>query len=452
MTRFASFRLLSTTILVAGSVATTACQQDVTSPMGADPALAQSMPQTTVLSSEGAVQPEVRTPVAAGSADLGSARAKQDAARQGRPANARRPIPGQFIVVFKDDVRDAPGLVKRLTAEHGAKLRFEYSGVLKGFSFELPEAAAERVAAALARNPQVAYIEANQAANGDGTQYMTSADGSSGAWGLDRLDQRYLPLSGSNYYAATGYGVNAYIIDSGILPGHAEFGGRARIAMNFVNDGRNGADCHGHGTHVAGITGGKTFGVAKQVTLYGVKVLDCYNNGTSDLVIAGVNWVYLNRRNPAVANISIGSGFSQAMNDAVTRLAASGVFVAVAAGNAASNACYSSPASAAGAFTTGSSTRSDGRASTSNWGACVDAYAPGDQIHSAGITSYSTTMSGTSMASPHVAGVAAMFKQTYGNYASADIVNSLISWSTTNIVVGGSYGSTPNRLLYKGGL
>lgn len=352
-------------------------------------------------------------------------------------------IASQFVVLFKDDVKDVPGLAKRLVAEHGGKLRLTFVGI-KGFSATLPAGAAE----ALRRNPKVSLVEPNSVGAPQATQYMNTGSGQS--WGLDRIDQRARPLSGTMSYSHTGRGVFAYIIDTGIRSNHPEFGGRARNVATAFGDA--GEDCHSHGTHVAGIVGGKTYGVAKQVQLRGVKVLDCAGNSTVETATSGVDWVLLHRTNPAVANISLGFPKNTLLNIATARLANSGVFVAVAAGNENQDACLTSPAVALGAFTVASSNATDGRASSSNWGRCVDLYAPGVQILSAGLTTYWSVKSGTSMATPHVVGVAALFKQAYGNVASATIGATLKSWATRNVISSGAIGSTPNLLLYKGGL
>jgi subtilisin family serine protease len=260
-------------------------------------------------------------------------------------------------------------------------------------------------------------------------------------WGLDRIDQRNRPLSNSYTYTNTASNITAYIIDTGIQANHPQFGTRAQAVYG-------GSDCHGHGTHVAGTIGSTTYGVAKNVRLRGVRVLGCSGTGSYSAIIAGIDWVRLNATKPAVANMSLGGGFSSAINTAVTNLVNSGVFVAVAAGNENQNACNVSPASATGVFTTASSTSTDAKSSFSNWGSCVEAYAPGSSITSTWINSGTATISGTSMASPHVAGVAALYKGTYGDASASTISNWLISNATTGVITGNPSG-TPNRLLYK---
>jgi subtilisin family serine protease len=270
-------------------------------------------------------------------------------------------------------------------------------------------------------------------------------------YGLDRIDQRGLPLSGSYTYTATGSGVRAYIIDTGIRSTHTQFGSRASNVYDGF--GGNGQDCNGHGTHVAGTVGGATYGVAKGALLRGVRVFQCSGSSSNSTIIAGIDWVTGNHIKPAVANLSLGGGFSQATNDAVTRLANAGVFVAVAAGNSNLNACNTSPASAPVVTTVAASTSTDAKASYSNFGSCVDLYAPGSAITSAWYTSTTATntINGTSMASPHVAGVGALYKASRGEASQATIDSWIKSNATAGVVTGNPSG-TPNRLLYKAAL
>jgi subtilisin family serine protease len=343
-------------------------------------------------------------------------------------------IEGNYIVVLNEGSdRD------RVLAQAGIKAKHVYDAVVNGFSAELKPRQLE----ALRSNPDVAYIEEDQDVFLDATQTVT-AGGS--LWGIDRIDQRNLPFSGSYTYTSTGAGVRVYVIDTGILASHSQFGGRA---SNVYPSGST-TDCHGHGTHVAGTIGGSTYGVAKGALLRGVRVLGCTGSGSISGIIAGIDWVRLNRINPAVANLSLGGGFSSALNTAVTNLSNSGVFVAVAAGNSNANACNSSPSSATAVFTVASSTKTDAKSSFSNWGSCVDAYAPGSSVLSAwiGSNSATNTISGTSMASPHVAGVAALYKATFGNAASSTIDSFLKNNATLN-VISGNVSGTPNRLLFK---
>jgi subtilisin family serine protease len=350
-----------------------------------------------------------------------------------RAATAGRAINGAYIVVLNEGANP-----RSVAAVAGVNPHFVYTAALNGFSAQLNAGQLN----ALQHNPNVAYVEQDQVATASTTQ-------SGATWGLDRIDQRDLPLNGTYTYTPTGAGVRAYIVDTGILTSHTQFGGRASIGYDAVGDGRNGIDCNGHGTHVSGTVGGSTYGVAKGVTLIGVRVLDCAGSGTNAGVIAGMDWVTNNRVLPAVANMSLGGGFSQAINDAVTRMTNAGVSLAVAAGNENQNACNTSPASAASAITVGATTSSDARASYSNWGTCLDVFAPGDNITSSwySSTTATNTISGTSMASPHVAGVAALYLQGNPSASAATVAAAITSTATPGKVTSPGTGS-PNLLLY----
>jgi len=350
-------------------------------------------------------------------------------------------IPGSFIVVFKPTVVDPPGLARQLAAAHGGSLRFTYGAALKGFAADLPDQAVE----ALRHNPNVAYVEPDQVVRADDTELNPPS------WGLDRVDQRTLPLSDSYTYGTTGSGVNAYIIDTGIRTTHLEFGGRAVGAFSSVKGRNNTDDCNGHGTHVAGTVGGTTYGVAKGASLYAVRVLDCNGSGSWSGVIAGIDWVTAHRVLPAVANMSLGGGYTQSVNDAVEGSVAAGVTYSVSAGNFNWDACRFSPASAPSALTVGASTRQDGRALYSNIGPCVDLFAPGDSITSAWNTSDNATkiLRGTSMASPHVAGVAALYLETHPSATPAEVAQALVTNATADRLTNAGTGS-PNLLLYMG--
>ncbi|HEX6290565.1 MAG TPA: S8 family peptidase [Herpetosiphonaceae bacterium] len=343
-----------------------------------------------------------------------------------------KPIADQYIVVLKES-GDGQAVAHAL----GVQARHVYSAVLNGFAATLNA----RQLAALRQHPLVDSIEQDQEVTLDATQYFP--------WGLDRIDQRPQPLSGSYTYNSTGAGVYAYIIDTGIATAHPDFGGRASNVYDAF--GGTGADCNGHGTHVAGTVGGATYGVAKQVQVRGVRVLDCNGAGAWSDVIAGVDWVRLYGQRPAVANLSLGGGFLSSVNTAVTNLVNSGIFVAVAAGNNNADACNYSPASAAGVLTVAASDINDARASFSNYGSCVEVYAPGVNIGSTWLNNGSNAISGTSMASPHAAGVAALYKSRNGETASSTIVNYIITNATTNVMTGNPTG-TPNRLLFVGSL
>ena len=353
---------------------------------------------------------------------------------------AGRGIEGDYIVVFKDAVTDALTKADQKILRHGGTAKFKYDKVLKGFAATLSPGAV----AMLQSDPDVAYIEQDGVMEASTTQ-------SGATWGIDRIDQRARPLSGTYTYTSTGAGVTAYIIDTGIQTSHPQFGGRAAAVYDAIGDGRNGQDCNGHGTHVAGTVGSATYGVAKGVALRAVRVLNCSGSGSTSGVIAGMNWVAANHVARAVANMSLGGGYSSSTNTAANNLAASGVFLAVAAGNSSADACNSSPSSAANTTTVAASTSTDARASYSNYGGCVDLYAPGSSITSTWINSGTNTISGTSMATPHVTGVAALYKATYGDASYATIRCWLTSNATANVITGNVSG-TPNRLLYKAGL
>jgi subtilisin family serine protease len=342
-------------------------------------------------------------------------------------------IDGQYIVVLNEGANP-----RSVAAVAGVNPRFVYTAAVNGFAATLNAGQLN----ALRHSPNVAYVEQDGRAEVWTTQ-------SPATWGLDRIDQRNLPLSNSYTYTATASTVYAYVIDTGIQANHPQFGTRAASAYDYA--GGSGADCNGHGTHVAGTIGSTTYGVAKQVRLRGVRVMDCNGSGSFSQIIAGVDWVRLNRTNPAVANLSLGGGLNTTLNTAVTNLSNSGVFVAVAAGNSNANACNYSPASAAAVFTTASSESNDAKRGSSNWGSCVDGYAPGGSITSTWIGGGTNTISGSSMASPHVAGVAALYKSTYGNASSATIDTWIKNNATANVITGNVTG-TPNRLLYKAAL
>ena len=346
-------------------------------------------------------------------------------------ASSGKGIDGKYIVVLTDGANP-----RSVAAVAGVNPHFVYTAALNGFSAELNQGQLN----ALQHHPGVAYIEQDQE-----VQLSTTQTGAT--WGLDRIDQRARPTDGNYTYTPTGAGVRAYIIDTGILTSHSNFGGRASGGYTAINDGRGTTDCNGHGTHVAGTVGSTTYGVAKGVSLIAVRVLDCAGSGTNSGVIAGMDWVANNRVLPAVANMSLGGGASTATDDAVNRMHNAGVTVVVAAGNENQNACNVSPARAANAITVGSTTSTDARSSFSNYGSCVDIFAPGSSITSTWSNGGTNTISGTSMASPHVAGVAALYLQGAPSATPATVTNAIISTATTGVVTSAGTGS-PNRLLY----
>jgi len=354
---------------------------------------------------------------------------------------------GSYIVVLDDSVADPAAAA----AAAGVTPTYVYRYALKGYAAPMSATAA----AAIANRPNVRSVEPDGIATISVTQ-------SPATWGLDRIDQRSLPLNNSYVYTQTGAGVTAYIIDTGLRITHNEFGGRASIGTDTIGDG-NGPDCNGgtigdpsvsgHGTHVAGTVGGTTYGVAKNVTLVSVRVLNCFGSGTWAQVIAGIDWV-TGDHGPgelAVANMSLGGGFNNAVNTAVTTSIADGVSYAVAAGNSNANACSFSPASTPNALTIGSTTITDARSSFSNVGTCLDLFAPGSGITSAWNNSNTATntISGTSMATPHTAGAAALYLQANPSATPSQVSSAVVANATTG-VVGNPGHSSPNRLLYTG--
>lgn len=354
-------------------------------------------------------------------------------------ADSPTAIAGNYIVVFQPGTASkVVNSASEMARGKGAAILYVYDAALTGFAATLPEQALN----GLVHNPNVAYIEADQTMSIDATQ-------SPATWGLDRIDQHDLSLNNTYTYNSTGAGVTAYVIDTGILASHTEFGGRASVGYDAVRDGQNGVDCNGHGTHVAGTIGGATYGVAKGVTLVAVRVLNCSGSGTTSGVIAGIDWVTSNHKDPAVANMSLGGGASTALDSAVSNSIAAGVTYAIAAGNSNKDACRYSPARVPSALTVGATTSSDARASYSNYGTCLDIFAPGSSITSAWYTSNTATntISGTSMATPHVAGVAALYLATHTTATPADVANALKGAATTGKVTNAGRGSV-NLLLY----
>ncbi len=362
-----------------------------------------------------------------------------------RPAGSAAVQPGSYIVVLKDSAalrRDGVDSTARdLQTRYGGAIGHIFRHALRGFELNVSEAAARRLTA----NPVVEYVQQN------GLYTITATQSPTPSWGLDRIDQRNLPLNNSYTYPTTASGIRAYIIDTGIRFTHTDFGGRAVTGFDAI-DGGSADDGHGHGTHVAGTVGGTGFGVAKGVTLVGVRVLNNAGSGTTAQVVAGIDWV-TGDHDPgerAVANMSLGGGIDTAIDNAVANSIADGVTYAVAAGNDnGANACNRSPARTPNAITVGSTTSTDARSSFSNIGTCLDIFAPGSSITSAWRTSdtATNTISGTSMATPHVAGAAALVLAQNPTFTPQQVRDSLVNNATNGVISNPGTGS-PNKLLF----
>jgi subtilisin family serine protease len=361
------------------------------------------------------------------------------------PASAEQAPEAQqgYIVVLHDWVSQASAVASEYAKRYGAQVTYVYEDALKGFAISLPPS----IATTLTSDLRVSYVEPDGIVTADVTQ-------SPATWGIDRIDQRNRPLSNSYTYFRTGAGVRAYIIDTGLRFTHNQFGGRAINGFDAI-DGGQATDCHGHGTHVGGTVGGSIHGVAKGVTLVAVRVLNCSGSGSTSGVIAGVNWVTGNHAagQPAVANMSLGGGASTSLDNAVQNSINDGVSYAVAAGNGdifgnPVNACTRSPARVGAAMTISATNSSDVRASWANIGSCVDWFAPGVSITSAWHTSNTATrtISGTSMATPHTAGVAALHLHANPGASPASVRSALFNLTTKDIVVDAR--STNDHLLF----
>ncbi|MFJ3198750.1 S8 family peptidase [Streptomyces sp. NPDC086989] len=356
---------------------------------------------------------------------------------------AENAVPGQYIVTLEKG-QDAAKVAQEL----GLKPTFVYSKAMTGFAVPLTPLQLQIVRV----SPGVKSVEEDAKVQSVPTPTRTPGmRAPSSSWGLDRIDQKNLPLDNDFTTQGNGAGVTAYILDTGIDYGHTEFGGRATFGFDAIGDGRNGMDCQGHGTHVAGTVAGSTYGVARKANLVSVRVLGCDGSGTWSGIIAGMDWVAANAKQPAVLNGSLGGDKSTAVNDAATALSDAGVLPVVAAGNSAKDACTVSPASAARVLTVAASNQWDEETSFSNFGTCVSLYAPGQAVVSAKLGGGSVALDGTSMAAPHVAGVAVLYKQAHPTASPAEINEFLDDESTKDVLTSVSKG-TPNRLLYTAGL
>ncbi|HEY1175219.1 MAG TPA: S8 family peptidase [Phytomonospora sp.] len=352
-------------------------------------------------------------------------------------ANAEGAISGEFLIKLADGVstEDASSL---LGGRYDATITNTFDS-FGGFAATMDDTQARRLAA----DPRVAFVEQ------DRQVWSLGEQASPPSWGLDRVDQNALPLDDSYTSPNEGTGVTAYIIDTGVALDHPDFGGRATSGIDAVDNDDDATDCNGHGTHVAGTIGGTEYGLAKDVALVGVRVLDCAGSGTTEGVVAGIDWVTENHSGPSVANMSLGGGADETLDAAVAASVESGVTYAVAAGNSADDACGYSPARVESAITVGATNNTDAKADFSSYGSCVDIFAPGEDITSAWLDGGENTISGTSMATPHVAGAAALYLAANTSATPADVAAALTENATPDVVTDPGTGS-PNLLLYVG--
>jgi subtilisin family serine protease len=384
--------------------------------------------------------------IAVGLIAAGSFLSVKTSGQKSKFRRSNQPVANRYIVVLDDDRlgRSAEGPqieseAQFLSDVYGGSVRGIYAHALKGYAAEMTAGQAE----ALSRDDRVLFVE-------EDSHISISATQTNAPWNLDRVDQRNMPLDTNYQYTQTGAGAHVYILDTGIRITHQEFGGRANVVFDALNDGQNGLDCNGHGTHVAGTVGGATYGVAKNVALHSVRVLPCGGFGQISDLITGVDWIKAHRINPAVANISITApGTSPSMESAIANAVASGVVFTIAAGNSQWDACDYTPARTPSAITVAATAEADERALYSNYGPCVDLFAPGNAVMSAGIASDTATrvMSGTSMSAPMVAGSAAVYRAANPTANPATVAQVITSTATAGVVT--NIGSTsPNKLLY----
>jgi len=348
-----------------------------------------------------------------------------------------------YLIKFNTPVTDRLLNSINFNQQFQGKIKFIYQNAFQGVAVQIPQNVEQEFVRILKLNPTVSLIEKDQVFKSNATTQTNAT------WGLDRSDQRNLPLNSTYNADGNAQGVPVYVVDTGVLASHQDFTGRVKAGYTAVSDGNGTTDCNGHGTHVAGTIAGTKYGIAKSASIIPVRVLDCNGSGTTSTVIAGLDWVASQNPKNAVVNLSLGGGTSTALDDAINRVVNKDIVVVVAAGNNNADACNYSPSRVPAAITVGATTNQDQRANYSNYGKCLDVFAPGSNITSDRYSSNTATAtaSGTSMASPHVAGLAAILRAIYTGENVPQITNRILNKATTNKVTDSQTGS-PNRLLY----
>ena len=357
--------------------------------------------------------------------------------------HATSPAQVTYLIKFNTPVTDRLLNSINFNQQFQGKIKFIYQHAFQGIAVQIPQNVEQEFVRILKLNPTVSLIEKDQVFKSNATTQTNAT------WGLDRSDQRNLPLNSTYNVDGNAQGVPVYVVDTGVLASHQDFAGRVKAGYTAVSDGNGTTDCNGHGTHVAGTIAGTKYGIAKSASIIPVRVLDCNGSRTTSTVIAGLDWVASQNPRNAVVNLSLGGGTSTALDDAINRVVNKDIVVVVAAGNNNADACNYSPSRVPAAITVGATTNQDQRANYSNYGKCLDVFAPGSNITSDWYSSNTATAtaSGTSMASPHVAGLAAILRAIYTGENVSQITNRILNKATTNKVTDSQAGS-PNRLLY----